>query len=109
MPMTAATAVFIWYLTPIALAVAGSGAAEIARVVMLYYLAAALFPPKVSSLSDGRLGPPPLVLFCPPFSAFGLLSLSLWRGFWAFAVPVAALGLGPTLLRDDRESAVSGK
>src|SRR3546814_8053993 len=105
MPMTAATAVFIWYLTPIALAAAGSGAAEIARVVMLYYLAAVLFTPKVSSLSDGRLGPLPLVLFGALVSAFGLLSLAMWSGFLAFAVAVAALGIGPTQMRaPDRKS-----
>src|SRR3546814_1615633 len=56
MPMNAATAVFIWYLTPITLAAAGSGAAEIARVVMLYYLAAVRFAPQVSSLPDGQIG-----------------------------------------------------
>lgn len=99
MPMNAATAVFIWYLTPITLAAAGSGAAEIARVVMLYYLAVVLFAPKVSSLSDGRLGPLPLVLFGALVSAFGLLSLALWSSFWAFAVAVAALGIGHTLMR----------
>src|SRR3546814_11983019 len=66
---------------------------------MLYYLAAVLFTPKVSSLSEGRLGPLPLVLFGALVSAFGLLSLALWSGFRAFAVAVAALGIGHTLMR----------
>lgn len=35
-PMATATAVFIWYLSPIMLSAAGYGTAEIARVVMLY-------------------------------------------------------------------------
>lgn len=99
MPMNAATAVFIWYLTPIVLSSGGSGPAEIARVVMLYYLAVVLFAPRVSSLADGRLGPLPLVLTGALASAGALLSLLLWSGFWAIAVAVAALGVAHTLMR----------
>jgi MFS family permease len=99
MPMNAATAVFIWYLTPIALAAAGSGPAEIARVVMLYYLAVVLFAPKISGLSDGRVGPLPLVLLGALASAGALLSLALWSGFWAITAAVAALGVAHTLMR----------
>lgn len=99
MPMNATTAVFIWYLTPIVLSSGGSGPAEIARVVMLYYLAVVLFAPRVSSLADGRLGPLPLVLFGALASAGALLSLLLWSGFWAITVAVAALGIAHTLMR----------
>lgn len=99
MPMNAATAVFIWYLTPLALSAGGSNPAEIGRVVMLYYLAVVLFAPKVSSLSDGRLGPLRLVHLGSLVSACGLLSLVLWGGFWAFTAAVAALGVGHTLMR----------
>lgn len=99
MPMNAATAVFIWYLTPIVLAASGSGPAEIARVVMLYYLAVVLFAPRVSSLADGRLGPLPLVLLGALASAGALLSLLLWSGFWAITAAVAALGVAHTLMR----------
>jgi len=99
MPMNAATAVFIWYLTPLALSAGGSDPAEIARVVMLYYLAVVLFAPQVSTLSDGRLGPLPLIHLGALLSACGLLSLVLWSGFWAFTAAVAALGVGHTLMR----------
>lgn len=99
MPMNAATAVFIWYLTPLTLAAGGSGPAEIARVVMLYYLAVVLFAPKVSSLSDGRIGPLPLIVVGTLASGGALLSLMLWSGFWAVTIAVAGLGLGHTLMR----------
>lgn len=99
MPMNAATAAFIWYLTPMLLSGSGSGTAEIARVVMLYYLAVVLFGPKVSSLSDGRIGPRALVLTGALGSGAALLSLTVWNGFWAVTVAVAGLGVAHTLIR----------
>jgi predicted MFS family arabinose efflux permease len=98
-PMNAATAIFIWYLTPLTLAASGSGPAEIARVVMLYYLAIVLLGPAVASLSDGRIGPIPLVVSGALASGAALLSLTVWSGFWAVAAAVLGLGLGHTLLR----------
>ena len=98
-PMNAATAVFIWYLTPMILSGWGSGTAEIARVVMLYYLAVVLFGPKVSSLSDGRIGSLARVLAGALGSGVALLSLTVWSGFWAMAVAVAGLGICHTLIR----------
>jgi predicted MFS family arabinose efflux permease len=98
-PMNAATAIFIWYLTPLTLAASGSGPAEIARVVMLYYLAVVLLGPTVASLSDGRIGPVPLVVSGAVASGAVLLSLTVWSGFWAVAATVVGLGLGHTLMR----------
>jgi predicted MFS family arabinose efflux permease len=98
-PMNAATAIFIWYLTPLLLAASGSGPAEIARVVMLYYLAVVLFGTTVAGLSDGRFGPVRLVVFGAVGSGAALLSLTAWSGFWAVVVAVAGLGLGHTALR----------
>jgi predicted MFS family arabinose efflux permease len=98
-PMNAATAIFIWYLTPLILAAAGSGPAEIGRVVMLYYLAVVLFGPMAAGLSDGRIGPVALVVCGALTSGAALLSLTVWSGFWAIAAAVAGLGLGHTLMR----------
>jgi hypothetical protein len=98
-PMNAATAIFVWYLTPLMLSAIGSGPAEIGRVVMLYYLAVVLFSPSVTRLSDGRTGPVALVVAGALGSGMALLSLTLWDGFWAIAVAIAALGLGHTLIR----------
>lgn len=98
-PMNAATAIFVWYLTPLMLASTGLGPAEIARVVMLYYLAVILLGPTVSHLSDRGPGPAILVAVGAIVSAGALFSLSFWNGFWAMAGAVAGLGIGHTLIR----------
>jgi MFS family permease len=98
-PMSATTAVFVWYLTPLVLTESGSGPAEVARVVMLYYLAIVLFGPAVIAASDGRVGPRTLVVLGASIAGFGLLSLSLWSGFWAVTAAMAVLGIGHTVMR----------
>jgi len=98
-PMSATTAVFVWYLTPLMLTETGSGPAEVARVVMLYYLAVVVFGPPVTAASDGRIGPRPLVVLGASIAGLGLLSLSVWSGFWAVTTAMAALGIGHTVLR----------
>ena len=98
-PMSATTAVFVWYLTPLLLTESGSGPAEVARVVMLYYLAIVLFGPAVIAQSDGRVGPRNLVVLGAAIAGLGLLSLSAWSGFWAVTAAMAVLGLGHTVMR----------
>jgi len=99
MPMNAVTVVFIWYLTPLMLSDIGSGPADIARVVMLYYLSVILFGPMVARLCDGWTGPVSLVIAGALVSCAALLSFGLWGGFWAVAVVVAGLGIGHTMIR----------
>jgi predicted MFS family arabinose efflux permease len=98
-PMNAATAIVIWYLTPLMLSATGSGPADIGRVVMLYYLAVVLFGPTVTRLSDGPVGPVALVVTGALGASAALLSLTLWSGFWAITGAAAGLGLGHTLIR----------
>lgn len=98
-PMSATTAVFVWYLTPLMLTETGSGPAEVARVVMLYYLAIVLFGPAVIAASDGRVGPRNLVVLGASIAGLALLSLSLWSGFWAVTAAMAVLGVGHTVMR----------
>ncbi|WP_119458275.1 MFS transporter [Rhodospirillaceae bacterium SYSU D60014] len=98
-PMNAITAILVWYLTPLMLAASGHGPAEIARVVMLYYLAVVLFGPTVTHLSDGRLGPIALVVIGSAVSGLAVLSIGLWDSVWAITVAVAGVGLGHTLIR----------
>jgi predicted MFS family arabinose efflux permease len=98
-PMNAATAVFVWYLTPLTLAALGSDPAEIARVVMLYYLAVILLGPMVTYFSDRHVGPFILVVCGALASGAALLSLTVWSGFWTVVAAVAGLGLGHTLMR----------
>lgn len=98
-PMNAAAAIYIWYLTPLMLAAGGYGPAEIARAVMLYYLAIVLFSPTAARLSDGRVGPVALILTGSAASGLALLSLGLWDGSWAVTVAVAGLGVSHSLIR----------
>jgi predicted MFS family arabinose efflux permease len=98
-PMNASAAIFIWYLTPMILSLEGSGTAEIARVVMLYYLAIVLFGPLAAKISDNRLGPKTLMLCGALASTAALMLLLLWSGFWAVTVAVVGLGLGHTMIR----------
>lgn len=98
-PMNVATAVFVWYLTPLMLTMAGSGPSEVARVIMLYYLAVVLIGPAVTTLSDASVGPRPLAVGGAALAAASLLSLSLWSGFWAIVIAMAGLGSGHALMR----------
>jgi MFS family permease len=98
-PMNASVAIFIWYLTPIILSAGGSDTAEIARVVMLYYLSIVLLGPTAANISDSSIGPKALMLFGALVSSAALISLQLWSGFWAVTVAVVGLGLGHTMIR----------
>ena len=98
-PMNASVAIFIWYLTPMILSASGAGPAEIARVVMLYYLAIVLFGSMAANISDGRVGPKALMLCGALASCAALISLLLWSGFWAVTAAVVGLGLGHTMIR----------
>lgn len=107
-PMNASVAIFIWYLTPMILSAGGSGPAEIARVVMLYYLAIVMFGPMAANISDSRVGPK-FLMFCGALaSTAALISLLLWSGFWAVTVAVVGLGLGHTMIRPSLYSLVLG-
>jgi MFS family permease len=98
-PMNASVAIFIWYLTPMILSASGSGPAEIARVVMLYYLVIVLLGPTAANVSDSRIGPKSLMLCGALASSAALMSLQLWSGFWAVTVAVVGLGLGHMMMR----------
>ena len=105
-PMNASVAIFIWYLTPMILSAGGSGPAEIARVVMLYYLPIVLIGPTAANISDSRIGPKALMLCGALASSAALISLQLWSGFWAVTVAVLGLGLGHTMIRPSLYSLV---
>ena len=98
-PMSAATAVVVWYLTPLMLTAVGSGPAEVARVVMLYYLAVVVLGPAVTALSHGAAGPRALAVGGAALSGLAMLALASWAGYWAVVGGVAALGVGHTLMR----------
>ncbi|MBO6726079.1 MAG: hypothetical protein JJ911_10510 [Rhizobiaceae bacterium] len=93
-PVNVGMSVFVWYLVPVMLDDAGARAADIGRVVMLYFLARMLGGPLASRLADGRVGRMPLLLIGIALAAVALLSLSIWSGMYAMAVAVILLGIG---------------
>jgi predicted MFS family arabinose efflux permease/HAMP domain-containing protein len=93
-PVNVGMAVFIWYLTPVALSADGVNVADIGRVVMLYYLMQVLAGPTVAKLADGRIGNLPLLVGGITIAGLALSSLMLWSGFWPFAIVVSLFGLG---------------
>ncbi len=99
LPLSAGTAVVVWYLTPLSLSAAGSGPAEVARVVMLYYLCTVLFGPSVAAICDGRIGARTPVLAGALLAALALLSMAWWSGFWASVALIVGLGIAHTLMR----------
>jgi len=107
-PMNAATAIFVWYLAPLMLGAAGSGPAEIGRVVMLYYLSIVVFGPVAARLADRWSAPRTLVVTGAAISAAALLSLSEAGGFRSIAVTLVAVGLGHALMRAPLYSMASG-
>jgi MFS family permease len=98
-PLNASTAIFIWYLTPLMLSALDFGPADIARVVMLYYLAVVLFSPAVAQVSDSRTGPTTLLIVGSAASGLALFSPGLFEGFQGIIAAVVGLGLSHTLIR----------
>jgi len=98
-PMSAATVVVVWYLTPLTLKAAGWGAAETARVVMLYYLAIVLLAPSAARLADGRLGQRGTLLLGAALAAAALGAMAAGGGLWTTVGAMAGLGIGHALLR----------
>ncbi|MFU2489807.1 MFS transporter [Thauera sp. WH-1] len=98
-PANATTAIVVWYLSPLLLAELGSGPAEIARVVMLYYLVVMLVGGTASQLADRRVGPLPLVVGGALLSAAALLHLAAHVDFWGTVRMLVLLGIGHAMLR----------
>lgn len=107
-PMHATVAIVVWYLTPLLLAEQGAGTATVARVVMLYYLAAVILGPGVTRLSDSRIGARGLVVAGVLLAGLAVLALSRWQGAGAAALAMAGLGTAHTLLRSPLYTLVLG-
>lgn len=98
-PLNATTAVFIWYLTPLVLNAAGAGPAEVARVVMLYYLATVLVTPLVTRLAQAGVSLRALVFAGAAGSGLALLLPGWIDSPWAIVSAVALLGATHALMR----------
>lgn len=99
MPLSGVTAAFIWYYVPVTLAAEGQRPADIARVVMLYYLAAILLGPVVGSLGRRSQLTVPIAIAGACLSGFSLLALHSEADVWTTAFVVLSVGAGHALLR----------
>lgn len=98
-PLNVTTAVFIWYLTPLALNAAGAGPAEVARVVMLYYLTTVLVTPLVTRLARSGLSLRMLVFVGAAGSGLALMLPGWIERPWVIVACVALLGATHALMR----------
>ncbi len=98
-PVSATTAILIWYLAPLGLAQQGHDPATVARVVMLYYLASALLGPVTRSLTGGSAGAIVPVLIGAALSALTLIYFRSTGDLWVYVGAVAGCGIGHALIR----------
>jgi len=98
-PMNVLLAAFLWYLVPLTLAAAGSGAAAIARTLMLYYLVILLGGPLVSRLADTYLKPWVLVGLGSIVSGAVLLLPAIQASAFTISLAVLVVGFGHVAIR----------
>lgn len=99
MPLSGVTAAFIWYYVPVSLDAGGQRPADIARVIMLYYLSAILIGPIVGSLGRRNDLIVPIALTGAGVTGVSLLTLNVGADFWITALVVLSVGVGHALLR----------
>ncbi|MCV2869610.1 MFS transporter [Defluviimonas sp. WL0002] len=99
MPLSAVTAAFIWYYMPLALDAQGLRSADVARVVMLYYLAAIILGPMMGTGDRGGHGSGVSAVVGAVLSGLTLVALPFLGGVWIAACAVLLVGIGHTLLR----------
>ncbi|MCU9850086.1 MFS transporter [Defluviimonas sp. WL0024] len=98
-PTSATTAIFIWYLAPLGLAARGYPPADVARIIMLYYLASTLIGPLANGLAKGRGGTAVPVVTGAAFAGVILLYFRSASDIWAVLALVSGCGIGHALIR----------
>lgn len=98
-PMSATTAVFIWYVTPLGLTALGHEPGTVARVVMVYFLATTLIGPISKSLSENHKGAVLLVVFGAFVAGTFLWFFRSTNDLWVFVAAVSGCGIGHALIR----------
>lgn len=97
-PLNLVTAISIWYLAPLHLSAFGASPAQVARVVMLFYLAQLILGPV-----SARIASHPLGLFASIIVGGTLAGLSLallgGESFWQMTGTVIGVGAGFGLVR----------
>jgi len=99
MPMSATTAIFIWYFTPLSLTAQGYLPADVARVVMVYYLASTVIGPVAKGLSSRSGGSLVPIVAGIALSGITLLYFRSADGFWVVFAAVSGAGIGHALIR----------
>jgi len=97
-PMSLVTAIFIWYVAPLRLAALGASPAEIARVIMLFYLFQLVLGPVAIRLTESRIGLSPTMIAGAVIAAVSLTAGGA-ETFWLMTATVAGVGAGFALLR----------
>lgn len=98
-PVAATTAIFVWYLTPIRLSASGSSAAEIGRVVMLYYLMLVVVGPLANSLFQRWQGAIASIITGLVITASTLFVHETSTTLMGYALAMIGLGVGHALIR----------
>jgi MFS family permease len=108
-PMNVLMAAFLWYLVPLTLAAAGSGAAAIARTLMVYYLVILVGGPLFSRLGNTRMRPWVLVGIGSLLSGAVLLVPAMNPTALTISLAVLVVGLGhPRAPATDVRRAIKG-
>jgi MFS family permease len=99
-PSAVLTAAFLWYLVPLHLTALGAGPAEIARVLMLYYVVLVLAAPLAAEAIERRSGCTWQVVGVGGLvSGLAVVGAALQGSFWAVAAAVLVTGAAHTLVR----------
>lgn len=99
LPTSLVTAVFLWYLLPLLLADEGLRVADIARMIMSYYLAGIIFGPVFASFCATAANARLCAIAGALVSGLSLLSLGIWSGLGALTITIGVVGLGHAMIR----------
>lgn len=98
-PLSATTAVVVWYLTPMLLSTSGHSASEIARVVMLYYLLHVLVGPASRVISRVNGGAMAAIVLGSLMAGAALVQFDISAGILGYSLAIAVIGIGHALIR----------
>lgn len=91
---------FISFLVALQLNEIGASSADIARVLMAYFLAIALIGPLAPRLFEAKLRPATVGLLGSILSGIALSVVAIWPTYWTMVVAVVGAGVGHALVRD---------
>ncbi|WP_217415169.1 MFS transporter [Marinobacterium ramblicola] len=99
---------FIAFLVALQLDALGASAADVSRVVMLYFLLVAIVVPVAPRLLDGVMAKSSQAITGTLIAATALATTFIWPSYWAMVAAVTGVGLGQSLIRDPEVSIAMG-